>query len=269
MVVSADAPVPWPMLYLGDTGDGAELSWDKFLGLQHIVDQVPRQRKLAVRDPKIHSDPQLSVGLNVSATIDQQFNVSWVGNHKSRWEELAAKRRRISLFPRSTGPSVVAALEDAAVSDQIVYFLCHATSGGADGNPGDATLDMGVGGPITLNRLKSIVPQTRFSTNPLIFINACESSDLSPKFYAGFVPYFLAKGARGVIGTECKVPVVFAVEFAERFFDKLLDGNQVGDCVLAVRRELVEQHGNPLGLMYAVHCDANTRIDPALLAAAG
>jgi hypothetical protein len=269
MVVSADAPVPWPMLYLGDTADGAELSWDKFLGLQHVIDQVPRQRKLAVHDPKIGSDPELSVGLNVSSTIDQQFDVTWVRDHQSRWKMLAAKRKRISLFPRSTGPSVVAALDDVAVSDQIVYFLCHATSGGADGNPGDATLDMGRGGPITLRALQSVVPQTRFSTNPLIFINACESSDLSPRFYAGFVPYFLAKGARGVIGTECKVPVVFAVEFAERFFDRLLDGQQVGESVLAVRRELVEQHRNPLGLMYAVHCDANTRIDPALLAAAG
>jgi hypothetical protein len=269
MIVSADAPVPWPMLYLGDTADGAELSWNKFLGLQHVVDQVPRQRKLAVHDPKIRSDPQLSVGLNVNGTIDQQFNVTWVGDHQSRWKELAGERKRISLFPRSTGPSVVAALDDAAVSDQIVYFLCHATSGGTGGNPGDATLDMGQGAPITLRKLQSIVPQTRFSTNPLIFINACESSDLSPKFYAGFVPFFLAKGARGVIGTECKVPVVFAVEFAERFFDRLLDGKQVGDSVLAVRRELVEQHRNPLGLMYAVHCDADTRIDPALLAARG
>jgi hypothetical protein len=266
MIVSADAPVPWPMLYLGDTADGAELSWNKFLGLQHIIDQVPRQRQLAVHDPKIRSDPQLSVGLNVNITIDQQFDVTWVGDHRSRWKELAGKRERISLFPRSTGPSVVDALDDADVNDQIVYFLCHATSGGTGGNPGDATLDMGQGAPITLRELQSVRPQTRFSANPLIFINACESSDLSPKFYAGFVPFFLAKGARGVIGTECKVPVVFAVEFAERFFDRLLDGKQVGDSVLAVRRELVEQHRNPLGLMYAVHCDADTRIDPALLA---
>ena len=95
------------------------------------------------------------------------------------------------------------------------------------------------------------------ATNPLIFINACESSDLFPKFYAGFVPYFLAKGARGVIGTECKVPVVFA--WSSPSASSTGPGRQaVGDCVLAVRRELVEQHGNPLGLMYAVHCDANT-----------
>jgi hypothetical protein len=113
------------------------------------------------------------------------------------------------------------------------------------------------------------VPPTRLSKNPLIFINACESADLTPRFYAGFVPYFLAKGARGVIGTECKTPVMFAIKFAEAFFDHLLNGEPVGESILRVRRELLEQHRNPLGLMYSVHCDADTRIDPALLAGAG
>jgi len=82
------------------------------------------------------------------------------------------------------------------------------------------------------------------------------------------VPYFLAKGARGVIGTECEVPVVFAIEFAQRFFDRLLDGDPVGEGILSVRRHLVDEHHNPLGLMYSVYCDADTRVDPALLAGA-
>jgi hypothetical protein len=33
---------------------------------------------------------------------------------------------------------------------------------------------------------------------------------------------------------------------------------------LDLRREFLEKHGNPLGLLYAVHCDCDTQIQPAL-----
>ena len=40
---------------------------------------------------------------------------------------------------------------------------------------------------------------TMMGGQPLVFINACESAALSGAFYDGFVPYFMAKGARGVV----------------------------------------------------------------------
>ena len=98
-----------------------------------------------------------------------------------------------------------------------------------------------------------------------MFINACESAELSPAFYDGFVPYFMAKGARGVIGTECKTPALFAVTWAKRFFERFLDGVPLGEAV-STCGEFLEEHGNPLGLLYAVHCDGDTLIQPALAA---
>ncbi|HVE28133.1 MAG TPA: CHAT domain-containing protein [Sporichthya sp.] len=263
-IVALDAPIPWSMLYLGDTRDDATLDWDKFLGMRHVVDQIPLQQDLEVRDVRITSRPRLTIGLNVSETIDRQYNVTYVGEHVNRWTTIAGQRRRLVLVPRSTRESVVAALDDAHTSDQIEYFLCHAKSAGTAGNPGDAYLDLGQGGPMTLRELESVVPPSRLGKHPLVFLNACESADLTPRFYAGFVPYFVNKGARGVIGTECKTPVVFAVGFAEAFFERLLDGHPVGESVLFVRRELLRKNRNPLGLIYAVHCDADTRIEPAL-----
>ena len=100
---------------------------------------------------------------------------------------------------------------------------------------------------------------------PLVFINACESAELSPAFYDGFVPYFMAKGARGVVGTQCKTPALFAAEWAKRFFERFLDGDALGEAFLDLRREFLDAHGNPLGLLYAVHCDGDTRIEPALV----
>ena len=74
----------------------------------------------------------------------------------------------------------------------------------------------------------------------------------------------MAKGARGVIGTQCKTPALFAAEWAGRFFDRFLEGAELGDVFLDLRREFLTEHGNPLGLLYAVHCDGDTRIEPAL-----
>ena len=89
---------------------------------------------------------------------------------------------------------------------------------------------------------------------------------MSPAFYDGFVPYFMAKGARGVVGTECKTPALFAAAWAKRFFERFLDGEPLGEAFLGLRQEFLEKHRNPLGLLYAVYCDADTQILPALAA---
>jgi hypothetical protein len=264
-VVAHDVPIPWALLYLGPVAAGAELSWDHFLGARHVVEQIPFQMSLSVPDQRILSTPSLSVGVNANRDIDTQFGVTLVVDHLQHWTDLRNQRHTMNLMPRSTRASVVAALADPATADQIQYFYCHATSKGKDGNPDGATLQMGLTDILTLADLNLDAPQAiQLDTHPLVFINACESGDLSPLFYAGFVPYFMAKGARGVIGTECRTPALFAVRFAEAFFDRLLDGRSVGDSVHEARREFLEQHRNPLGLLYAVHCDADTRVDPAL-----
>jgi hypothetical protein len=74
----------------------------------------------------------------------------------------------------------------------------------------------------------------------------------------------MAKGARGVVGTECKTPALFAMAWAKGFFERFLDGQTLGEAFLGLRQEFREKHGNPLGLLYAVHCDGDTVIQPAL-----
>ena len=56
-----------------------------------------------------------------------------------------------------------------------------------------------------------------------------------------------------------------ASDGAKRFFERFLDGAALGEAFLDLRREFLAQHGNPLGLLYAVHCDGDTRIEPALV----
>ena len=266
VLIAADhVPLPWSMLYLGDASENAELDWNNFLGMRHIVDQLPLQMSLETVDNEIPSRPKLSVSVNVNTSIDPSMGITLVAGHQKHWKETATARAGLALLSRTTKREVVRALADGHTDDQIVYFYCHATAGGQNGDPDDAAIIVGQNDRATVADLNLDAPTTvQLSGNPLVFINACESAELSPLFYNGFVPYFMAKGARGVIGTECKTPVLFAIEWANLFFDRFLDGATVGETVLNLRRDFLRDHGNPLGLIYAIHCDADTCIVPAL-----
>jgi molecular chaperone DnaK len=265
-IVADRAPLPWAMLYLGDASEGAELDWNNFLGMRHIIEQLPLQTSLGTRDNQIVSEPSLAVSVNVNTSIDASMGITLVAEHQRYWTDTATARAGLKLVSRSTMSEVVSALADRSTSDQIVYFYCHATTGGHRiGSLDDAAIVMGTNDAVTLADLYIDAPTSvQLAGNPLVFVNACESAELSPLFYDGFVPYFMAKGARGVIGTECKIPVLFAIEWADAFFEQFLDGAAVGTTVLKLRRDFMREHNNPLGLIYAVHCDADTRIAPGL-----
>jgi len=266
-VVAETAPIPWALLYIGDASTGATLDWDLFLGMRHVIEEIPLQTNMAVIDEPIGSDPRLAVSVNVNSTIDTQLGGSYVADTNAWWANAQAARKRVGVTSRTTSADVMRALADAATDDQILYFYCHAESVGLD-DPGgpDASALVLSDARITLADLNLDAPTTTpLRGKPLVFINACESAELSPAFYDGFVPYFMAKGARGVIGTQCKTPALFAVEWAKRFFDRFLDGAALGEAFLDLRREFLAKHGNPLGLLYAVHCDGDTRIEPALV----
>jgi hypothetical protein len=268
-VVAQSAPVPWPMLYLAEVSANAKLDWDHFLGMRHVIEQLPMQNELSYGDAAIVSDrPTLQVSLNVNSKIDVQMRADYVAQQQRFWATARAARRRLEVTPRTTRDEIVAALAGAGTPDQIFYFYGHAVAAGL-GTPGgiDASSLVLSDARLTLGDLNLDAPtNVRLVGNPLIFINACESAQMSPLFYDGFVPYFMAKGARGVIGTECKTPALFAAAWATRFFERFLDGEPLGTLVLGLRREFLERHGNPLGLLYAVHCDGDTQVAPALLA---
>lgn len=264
--IAADkAPIPWSLLYLGDASDGAELDWNHFLGASHIVEQTPRSEFSRAPEPRIASDPRLAVSLNLNPTIDGQFSFTLVAEHDERWAEIADQSPNLSLVRRTTRQDVVSALLAPETDDQILYFYCHARSSGPNGDPLDAGIDMGHPDIVTIADLRrNDHSATQLAGHPLVFINACESADLDPRFYTGLVPYFLGKGARGVIGTECKIPARFAISFAEEFFNQFLGGRTAGEAMIAARRHFLSKR-NPLGLAYAMHCDDKTQIDPSLL----
>jgi hypothetical protein len=263
-IVAERTPLPWGLLYIGDASAGAQLDWDNFLGMRHIIEQIPLQNTLAVSNCMMPSKPDFALSVNFNSRIDEQMQDNYVGRQRSFWTTTTTARKRVRMTDRDTRKQVVRALADAATDDQIVYFYCHAASPGLSAGGPDASSLVLSDASITLGDLKLDAPaSTQLRGKPLVFINACESANLSPAFYDGFVPYFMDKGARGVVGTECKTPALFAVEWAQRFFTRFLDGESLGECFLGLRREFLEKHCNPLGLLYAVYCNGDTVIKPA------
>jgi hypothetical protein len=148
-----------------------------------------------------------------------------------------------------------------------MYLYCHAVTNGPE-DPGGITASHFVftnDEELSLAELDAEAAELpALPGSPLVFINACESGELRPEFYDGFIPYFMSKGARGVIGTECQTPAIFATEWAMRFFPRFLSGEPLGELFYDLRREFLDQHGNPLGLLYNVYCDGDTRVQPGL-----
>jgi hypothetical protein len=267
-VFAAQVPIPWSMLYLGEVRDGAELTWENFLGFRHIIEQLPFQSLPGSKGNFIESQPDLSVSLNINPTIDGAMQIDLVNAHQQHWAQIGSARKNLALVPRTTRAEVLSSLADAANTDKMLYFYCHATSSAVD--PDQSAIIMGKPGDkndyATLRDFNLDAPTNiKLAGRPLVFLNACESADLSPRFYDGFVPFFLAKGGRGVIGTECKTPVLFAIDWAEAFVDQLLDGVEVGQTMLTLRQQFLREHGNPLGLLYTAYCDADTRVAPPLV----
>ncbi|OUL98590.1 CHAT domain-containing protein [Variovorax sp. JS1663] len=264
-IVAEHAPIPWAAMYVGDTADESKLDWSHFIGMRHVVEQIPFQYGDTVSAPIIDSAPKLQVSLNLNTTIDTQMKRPFVADQQAFWNGMQANGRRLGLTGRTTRAQFTQALNNSQTADQILYLYCHATAAGLD-NPGgvDASSLTLSDAHVTLGELGVKAPiDVQLAGRPLVFINACESAELSAAFYDGFVPYFMAKGARGVVGTECKTPALFAQAWAGAFFGRFLDGESLGEAFLSLRREFLEKHGNPLGLLYAVHCDGDTQIQPA------
>lgn len=258
-VVSSGFPVPWALMYLTDRFDAAPLGWDNFIGMRHVVEQIPMTDIGAVPPaPTIASTPDLGVRVLYHEGIDATMPSHPIAAQRAYWSS-----RRVALTEGTKADDLMRIALASSATDKVLYLYCHAVASPTD--PDDSHLILSGDQSVTLAELSVHAPiEDALPAHPLVFINACESGDLSPNFYDGFVPYFLAKGARGVIGTECKTPGLFASEWSKAFFDELFAGRSLGEVVLELRRRFLAEHNNPLGLLYGIHCDVDTNIAPAL-----
>jgi CHAT domain len=107
----------------------------------------------------------------------------------------------------------------------------------------------------------------RLADAPIVFLNTCESAQIWNAVDGSFVGFFLDRGARAVVGTECTVPVVLADAFGREALSHLFAGDSVGEAVFKARVALLASSNNPLGLCYCIYGSSDARLGPDPLAA--
>jgi len=95
---------------------------------------------------------------------------------------------------------------------------------------------------------------------PLVFLNACGSSKVTPEGVTSFPSMFLRIGSRGVIGTEAAVPDLAAAEFAREFYTFFFKGFTLGEALFEARMRLLRTSFNPVGALYSAYANADLRV---------
>lgn len=108
-------------------------------------------------------------------------------------------------------------------------------------------------------------------SNPLVFLNMCESAQVFPDLSGGLIDVFLEKGARGVIGTEIPMPPAFADLFSREFFEGFLiqkddaqNPKNIGKVLWELRRKYLNMN-NPFGFAYTYFGDVTVGMSDTLV----
>jgi hypothetical protein len=251
---------PWSLLYDGDDTDNPDAQ--SFWGFKHVIEYMP---EFSVSTP-VNFVPTISVGDTLDMAfvcnngIDTQFGRPIVQGQRDFFNALPG----VSVKDYPNVQDLVNLLKGPD-SPSLIYFYCHAVSKfpGEEGGVDDSKIAL-TDDKVMLRQLKI---KARSSTGtltkaPLVFLNACESAELSPYLYDGLMPFMIARGVRGMIGTEVETPALFAAEFAKDFIRRFAAGGQpLGDLLLDMRREYLEQKNNVMGLVYALYSSGDVMVE--------
>lgn len=243
---------PWSLLYDGDDPDNPDPK--AFWGFKHIIEYMPEFTSPTPVSfaPAIEIGDTLDIAFVCNNGIDTQFGQPIVQGQRDFFNALPG----VSVKDYASTQDFINLMKDPN-APPLIYFYCHAVSKfpGEDGGVDDSKIAL-TDGKIMLRELK-VKARTSLgilTRAPLVFLNACESAELSPYLYDGLMPYMIARGVRGLLGTEVETPALFAAEFAKDFIKRFAAGGQpLGELLLDMRREYLEQKNNVMGLVYALY----------------
>jgi hypothetical protein len=250
---------PWSLLYDGDDSDNPDPK--AFWGFKHVIEYMPEfsSPTLVSFAPVIEIGDTLDIAFVCNNTIDTQFGPV-VQGQRDAFNALPG----VSVKDYANTQDFINLMKDPN-APPLIYFYCHAVSKfpGEEGGVDDSKIAL-TDAKIALRDLKIKVRTSLppLLNAPLVFLNACESAELSPYLYDGLMPFMIARGVRGMIGTEVETPALFAAEFAKDFIRRFAAGGQpLGELLLDMRREYLEQKNNVMGLVYALYSSGDVVVE--------
>lgn len=148
----------------------------------------------------------------------------------------------------------------AAGETHIYYFFCHGEGtrltfclvvGEDDDAPGHIAVS-------DLNHPRYAWPPS--GPAPLVFLNGCDTVAFKSDTINHLLEQLRAMGASGVIGSEIPVHTYLAEDVGRRVLAAFVGGAQLGDAFLAMRRSLLREQWNPLGLAYSLFAAAQLHL---------
>jgi hypothetical protein len=254
-VSAEDFSVPWELVFGASLT--APLSFEDFWGMKHIISRiiVQRDRPGAFASPSITTSPP-TVGLLTNTSLAN------VATREIPFFQQLANGGKIALDilrpldPGQQGAEFAALKGFCATRFDFAHLACHARYNPQ--RPSKSALLLSDGFEVTLMDMENYA--IVLSGHPVVVLNACETGNLNPLYSAHFAAAFLKHGALGVVATECPVPDVFAADFAQYLYERLLEGTPLGESLLSARRYFLETAHNPAGLLYAMYGSPSIRL---------
>lgn len=230
--------VPWELLYPKDRYHDAGFLVEQFPVTRAIYGR-PKQRRLRLQPARFVVPP----GSPANAKAEAKALARLLGTKLTTLSELMPLLQLIGKGRFG-----------------LLHFACHNRFDPEEGS--SIKLDS----PFTPRFLAvAVSDQTLARTAPVVFINACRSLGQVPSYNKldGFADKFMRAGAAAFIGSLWEVSDGMAREFAQELYRRLVDGDPLGRAVMAARRAVAAEPGDPTWLAYAVYGDPQARIDLA------
>jgi hypothetical protein len=263
-------PLPWGLLYDRKLGREGPVDVEGFWGSRFIIDRVVTAFLTRIPEVKLGvRERRAPLGVCINPHIDSEEQVSVVDAQRSFFAGLPRPLAACSVI--ESRDRFQEYLTEEEIGNALLYFFCHGHAAATVSeqlflNPGtpirDAYLKLDEKGSdrnISVEWMREVRRAPLEPGRPFVILNACSTAQGDEAFQSLFVSHFVKDWlACGLLGTEWKVPAVFADRFARDVMREfLVEGRRIGE---AVQRGVVRglEKKNPFGLIYAIYGNAQT-----------
>ena len=254
-ITTNDLFIPWSLFYDGDISHvEGKVEPEGFWGFKHEIGVLPVLNR-RWKYPGFITSNNFEFSLNVNENIDSDFDVDCVRNQYDFFDNF--NNSNCKKIVRKDRNELMEDLEKGNITEAIFYFFCH---GKTEFDAMDTSfVELSNNTRISLGEFTNCT-KYEFKNEPLVFMNTCESAEINPFYYDGFLTYFFSNGSKGLVGTISKIPANFASDFAIQFFNSFFEGKRIGEIFKSLRSHYLKNSNNLLGLFYTHYCQSDLRL---------